>query len=114
MGASRKILEVNLIGTARVLRAFETVLGHGSVACCLAPMLGRRVPESPERRPRPGPSTVRTVRRRPHPALGLGLDASPFDYPVCKRGRDAPGSETRPPASCRYRRDQLHPDEPPR
>jgi len=48
MGVGRQNLLVNVVGTARVLRAFETVPGHGSVAVCFASMSGHRVPESPE------------------------------------------------------------------
>jgi NAD(P)-dependent dehydrogenase (short-subunit alcohol dehydrogenase family) len=47
MGAGRKIIEVDLVGTARVLRAFESVLGEGSVAICFASIAGYGVPEDP-------------------------------------------------------------------
>jgi NAD(P)-dependent dehydrogenase (short-subunit alcohol dehydrogenase family) len=48
MASGRRILEVNLIGTARVLRAAEPMLRPGSVAVCVASQSGYMVPESPE------------------------------------------------------------------
>ena len=44
MGPGRRILDVNLIGAARLLAAFEPHLGPGSVAICLASMSGHNVP----------------------------------------------------------------------
>ncbi len=43
-----RILDVNLAGTARVLRAAEPLLGPDSVTVCIASQSGYMVPESPE------------------------------------------------------------------
>lgn len=48
MAPGRRIWEVNLLGTARVLDAFETTLGPGSVAVCFASMAGHMVSAPPE------------------------------------------------------------------
>src|SRR5690242_6805778 len=48
MANGRKIFEVNLIGTARVLAAVEPLLRPGSVGVCFASMSGYRVPDRPE------------------------------------------------------------------
>src|SRR3990172_8505539 len=48
MAPGRRILEVNLIGTARVLRAAEPLLDPGSVAVCVASQSGYMVPENRE------------------------------------------------------------------
>jgi len=48
MAPGRRILEVNLMGPARVLRAAEPVLRPGSVGVCVASQSGYMVPESPE------------------------------------------------------------------
>lgn len=48
MAPGRRIWEVNLLGTARVLDAFEPVLTQGSVAVCFASMAGHMLPASPE------------------------------------------------------------------
>jgi NAD(P)-dependent dehydrogenase (short-subunit alcohol dehydrogenase family) len=47
MAAGRRILDVNLVGTARVLRAAERMIRTGSVAVCFASQSGYMVPESP-------------------------------------------------------------------
>ena len=47
MGTGRSILEVNLIGTDRVVRAFESILQPGSVALCFASMAAYLVPTDP-------------------------------------------------------------------
>jgi len=44
---ARQILEVNLVGTARVLRAAEPLLRPGSVGVCIASQSGYMVPENP-------------------------------------------------------------------
>lgn len=44
MAPGRRIWEVNLLGTARVLDAFEATLAPGSVAVCFASMAGHMVP----------------------------------------------------------------------
>jgi NAD(P)-dependent dehydrogenase (short-subunit alcohol dehydrogenase family) len=46
MAPGRTILEVNLIGTARVLRAAEARLRPGTVAVCVASQSGYMVPEN--------------------------------------------------------------------
>lgn len=48
MAAGRRVLDVNLVGTARVLKAVEPRLRLGSVAVCFASQSGYMVPESPE------------------------------------------------------------------
>ena len=48
MAPGRRILEVNLIGTARTLAAVEPHLRPGSVGVCFASMSGYRVPENRE------------------------------------------------------------------
>ena len=85
MGTGRQILEVNLIGTARVLRSIEPLLRPGSVGVCFASMSGHRVPETSE---------LGAVLDDPLSdrffddliALGLDPDAPQFAYPVSKRG----------------------------
>jgi NAD(P)-dependent dehydrogenase (short-subunit alcohol dehydrogenase family) len=44
----RQIFDVNLIGTARVLRAAEPLLHPGTVAVCIASQSGYMVPENPD------------------------------------------------------------------
>lgn len=51
MAPGRRIWEVNLLGTARVLDAFETTLVPGSVAVCFASMAGHMAPAPPELAP---------------------------------------------------------------
>ena len=85
MGTGRQILEVNLVGMARVLRAVEPLLRHGSVGVCFASMSGHRVPETPE---------LGAVLDDPLSdgffddlvALGLDPDAPQLAYPLSKRG----------------------------
>jgi NAD(P)-dependent dehydrogenase (short-subunit alcohol dehydrogenase family) len=48
MAPGRRIFEVNLIGTARVLAAVEPILRPGSVGVCFASMSGYRVPVNKE------------------------------------------------------------------
>ena len=48
MAPGRRILEVNLLGTARVLDAAEAHLRPGSVAVCFSSASGHRTPEIPE------------------------------------------------------------------
>lgn len=47
MANGRRILEVNLISTARIMTAVEPLLGPGSVGICFSSMSGYRVPQSP-------------------------------------------------------------------
>jgi NAD(P)-dependent dehydrogenase (short-subunit alcohol dehydrogenase family) len=46
MAGGRRILEVNLLGLERVVRAFETVVGEGSAAVCFASNAGHLIPPS--------------------------------------------------------------------
>jgi NAD(P)-dependent dehydrogenase (short-subunit alcohol dehydrogenase family) len=48
MASGRRVLEVNLVGTARVLSAVEPLLRPGSVAVCFASQSGYMVPEDPK------------------------------------------------------------------
>jgi NAD(P)-dependent dehydrogenase (short-subunit alcohol dehydrogenase family) len=48
MAPGRRILEVNLMGVARVIRAAEAMLRPGTVAVFVASQSGYMVPESPE------------------------------------------------------------------
>lgn len=85
MANGRRILEVNLIGMAKVLRAFDRLVGQGTVAVCFASMSAYRVPNNPE-----------LMRILDDPlsdqffpaieALGIDPDATQFAYPVSKRG----------------------------
>ncbi len=47
MAPGRRVLEINLLGTARVLNAAEPLLRPGSVAVCFASQSGYMVPEVP-------------------------------------------------------------------
>jgi NAD(P)-dependent dehydrogenase (short-subunit alcohol dehydrogenase family) len=47
-GMGRQVLEVNLVGMARVLRAAEPLLGPGSVGVGVASQSGYMVPENPD------------------------------------------------------------------
>jgi NAD(P)-dependent dehydrogenase (short-subunit alcohol dehydrogenase family) len=47
MASGRPIYEVNLVGTARVIRSFEPALRPGSVAVCFSSMAGHWAPASP-------------------------------------------------------------------
>jgi NAD(P)-dependent dehydrogenase (short-subunit alcohol dehydrogenase family) len=47
MATGRRVLEINLLGTARVLCAAEPLLRPGSVAVCFASQSGYMVPETP-------------------------------------------------------------------
>ena len=85
MANGRRIFEVNLIGTARVLAAVEPRLRPGCVAVCFASMSGYRVPETPELAAvLDDPLSDRFFAR--FEELGLDPDAPPFAYPVSKRG----------------------------
>lgn len=85
MANGRRIFEVNLIGTARVLAAVEPLLRPGTVGVCFASMSGHRVPDRPE-----------LMRILDDPLsegffdafleLGIDPDQPQFAYPVSKRG----------------------------
>jgi NAD(P)-dependent dehydrogenase (short-subunit alcohol dehydrogenase family) len=85
MAGGRRILEVNLLGVARVLAAFEPRLRPGSVGVVFASMSGHRVPGRPE---------LMGVLDAPLAddffdklaALGFDYEATQFAYPVSKRG----------------------------
>ena len=47
MATERRVLEINLLGTARVLSAAEPLLRPGSVGVCFASQSGYMVPETP-------------------------------------------------------------------
>ena len=85
MAPGRRIFEVNLIGTARVLTTVEPLLRPGSVGVCFASMSAHRVPDN-----------AQLVAALDDPlsdgffagleALGLDPDATQVAYPVSKRG----------------------------
>jgi NAD(P)-dependent dehydrogenase (short-subunit alcohol dehydrogenase family) len=85
MAPGRRIFEVNLIGTARVLAAVEPLLRPGAVGVCFASISAHRVPDA-------GP--LMTALDDPlsdrffdgFTALGVDPDASQFAYPMSKRG----------------------------
>jgi NAD(P)-dependent dehydrogenase (short-subunit alcohol dehydrogenase family) len=85
MAPGRRIYEVNLHGTARVLDAFEPALGEGSVAVCFASMAGHLVP--------PAPEIDRVLDEPASPtffadlaAAGIDVDLPQSAYPYSKRG----------------------------
>jgi NAD(P)-dependent dehydrogenase (short-subunit alcohol dehydrogenase family) len=85
MAAGRRIFEVNLIGTARVLATVEPLLRNGTVGVCFASMSGYRVPDNPD-----------LMRILDDPlsedffdafvALRMDPDQPQLAYPVSKRG----------------------------
>jgi NAD(P)-dependent dehydrogenase (short-subunit alcohol dehydrogenase family) len=85
MANGRRIFEVNLIGTAKVLAAVEPLLRPGTVAVLFASMSGHRVPDRPE---------IMSILDDPLSdqffdafiELGIDPDEPPFAYPVSKRG----------------------------
>jgi NAD(P)-dependent dehydrogenase (short-subunit alcohol dehydrogenase family) len=85
MAGGRRILDINLLGTARVLAAAEPLVGPGSVAVCFASMSGHRVPDH---------AALLEVLADPLAtgffeaveALGIDPDATQFAYPASKRG----------------------------
>lgn len=85
MANGRKILEVNLIGMARVLAAVDPLLRPGTVAVLFASMSGHRVPERPELLAVLDDPLAPDFFERLE-ALGLDPDAPQFAYPVSKRG----------------------------
>jgi NAD(P)-dependent dehydrogenase (short-subunit alcohol dehydrogenase family) len=84
MADGRRIVEVDLVGTHRVLAAFEPAVGPGSVAVCFASMAAHLVPADP---------AVDAVLDEPGAgdlldrlgSLGL-LDHPGIAYAVAKRG----------------------------
>jgi NAD(P)-dependent dehydrogenase (short-subunit alcohol dehydrogenase family) len=85
MATGRRILEVNLIGTARVLAAVDHLLRPGTVGIVFASMSGHRVPERPElTRILDDPLSEGFFAALDE--LGLDFEATQFAYPVSKRG----------------------------
>src|SRR5688500_11334997 len=85
MANGRKIFEVNLIGTARVLAAVEPLLREGTVGVCFASMSGHRVPDRPELMAiLDDPLSDRFFEAIEE--LGIDPDQPQFAYPVSKRG----------------------------
>jgi NAD(P)-dependent dehydrogenase (short-subunit alcohol dehydrogenase family) len=85
MANGRKIFEVNLLGTARVLAAVEPLLRPGSVGVCFASMSGYRVPDRPD---------LMAILDDPladdffdkFVELGIDPDSPQLAYPTSKRG----------------------------
>jgi NAD(P)-dependent dehydrogenase (short-subunit alcohol dehydrogenase family) len=85
MANGRRIFEVNLIGTARVLDAVEPLLRPGSVGVCFASMSGYRVPDRPE---------LMAILDDPlsdrffdaFAEIGIDPDSPQLAYPTSKRG----------------------------
>jgi NAD(P)-dependent dehydrogenase (short-subunit alcohol dehydrogenase family) len=85
MANGRRIFEVNLIGTARVLAAVDPRLRPGTVGVCFASMSGYRVPDNDELMAIiDDPLADRFFDR--FTAIGLDPDATQLAYPVSKRG----------------------------
>lgn len=85
MAPGRRIWEVNLLGTARVLTAFEPALGEGSAAVCFASMAAHMVPPSHE------VEALVDVPESPTffddlAAMGIDPDDSQFGYALSKLG----------------------------
>jgi NAD(P)-dependent dehydrogenase (short-subunit alcohol dehydrogenase family) len=84
MAPGRRVLEVNLVGTARVLAAVESLLRPGSVAVCFASQSGYMVPEDPKLfAVLEDPLSDRFFEEL---ALFFDVDNSAFAYQVSKRG----------------------------
>jgi NAD(P)-dependent dehydrogenase (short-subunit alcohol dehydrogenase family) len=84
MAPGRRIFEVNLIGTARVLSAVEPLLHPGSVGVCFASISGYRVPSNQELwKVLDDPLSDQFFERLK--ALGIDPDAQGA-YPVSKLG----------------------------
>jgi NAD(P)-dependent dehydrogenase (short-subunit alcohol dehydrogenase family) len=81
----RRIFEVNLIGTARVLAAVEPMLRPGAVGVCFASISAHRVPEQPDLMSAlDDPLSDRFFEG--FQALGADPDVPQFAYPMSKRG----------------------------
>jgi NAD(P)-dependent dehydrogenase (short-subunit alcohol dehydrogenase family) len=85
MAGGRRIYEVNLLGTARVLEAFEPSLGPGSVAVCFASMAAHMMPSSAEMNKVLDDPTSPTFFDDLG-ALGLDVDQPQLAYALSKRG----------------------------
>ena len=94
MTSGRRIYEVDLIGPARLLRAFEPTVGAGSVGVLLASMAAHLVPAAPE---------VDAVLDEPLDpgffdrlaALGFDVDEPGFSYALAKQRADPPRASER-------------------
>jgi NAD(P)-dependent dehydrogenase (short-subunit alcohol dehydrogenase family) len=85
MANGRRIFEVNLIGTARLLAAVEPLLRPGTVGVCFASMSGHRVPERPElMKILDDPLSDRFFDE--FLELGIDPDQPQLAYPMSKRG----------------------------
>jgi NAD(P)-dependent dehydrogenase (short-subunit alcohol dehydrogenase family) len=85
MANGRRIFEVNLIGTARVLAAVEPRVRQGTVGVCFASMSGHRVPDHPElMQILDDPLSDRFFDA--FLELGMDPDQPQLAYPVSKRG----------------------------
>jgi NAD(P)-dependent dehydrogenase (short-subunit alcohol dehydrogenase family) len=85
LAPGRRIFEVNLIGTARVLAAVEPLLRPGAVGVCFASISGHRVPEQPDLMSAlDDPLSERFFDGLE--MLGADPDAPQFAYPMSKRG----------------------------
>jgi NAD(P)-dependent dehydrogenase (short-subunit alcohol dehydrogenase family) len=85
MAPGRRIFEVNLIGTGRVLAAVEPLLRPGSVGICISSMSGHRVPEDKALlKVLDDPFSDQFFER--FKALGADPDVPRFAYPMSKRG----------------------------
>jgi NAD(P)-dependent dehydrogenase (short-subunit alcohol dehydrogenase family) len=81
----RRIFEVNLIGTARVLAAVEPLLRPGSVGVCFASISAHRVPDQPRLLSAlDDPLSDRFFEG--FQALGVDPDVAQFAYPMSKQG----------------------------
>jgi NAD(P)-dependent dehydrogenase (short-subunit alcohol dehydrogenase family) len=85
MAPGRRIFEVNLIGTARILQAVEPLLRPGSVGICFASISAHRVRESgPLMASLDDPLSERFFAGLE--TLGVDPDDAQFAYPMSKRG----------------------------
>lgn len=85
MAPGRRIFEVNLIGTARVLAAVEPLLRPGSVGICFASISAHRVPERPDLMAALD-DPLSPAFFAGFEALGVDPDQPQFAYPMSKRG----------------------------
>ena len=85
MANGKRILEVNLIGMARVLAAVDPLVRDGTVAVLFASMSGHRVPHRVDLLEVLDDPLADDFFDRIE-ALGLDPDAPQFAYPVSKRG----------------------------
>jgi NAD(P)-dependent dehydrogenase (short-subunit alcohol dehydrogenase family) len=83
MASGRRILEVNLRGTALMIAAFQPLAGEGSVGVFVASMAGHLWPLDPATEAAIANADVADILE----ATGLGQDVDPSEaYAVSKRG----------------------------